>query len=191
MDAFVTKLKPDGTAFVYSTYLGGTNTDTGQAITVDSAGSAYVTGSTSSANFPLSATVQSLYGGNSDAFITKVNPVGDNLTYSTYLGGIGQDHATGIAIDANHNAYITGSTTGSFPLSNAMQSTYGGGTSDAFRPLAAKTEMSSNPSRQGMRTGANVIGMLSGWSETMAGRPFRMADSGAETVTEAVTNAAS
>jgi hypothetical protein len=132
MDAFITKLRQDGTAFVYSTYLGGSNTDTGQGIAVDSTGAAYVTGSTSSANFPLSTTVQSLYGGNSDAFITKINPAGDGLPYSTYLGGIGQDHATGIAIDGTKNAYITGSTTGSFPVSNAMQSTYGGGTSDAF-----------------------------------------------------------
>jgi hypothetical protein len=131
-DAFVTKLKVDGTAIVYSTYLGGTNADTGQAIVVDAQGSAYITGSTTSANFPLSATVQPLYGGNSDAFITKVNPAGDGLTYSTYLGGIGQDKATGIAIDGNNNAYITGSTTGSFPLSGAMQSSFGGGTSDAF-----------------------------------------------------------
>ncbi len=132
MDAFVTKLNQAGTSVVYSTYLGGTNTDTGQGIAVDPQGSAYVTGSTSSANFPLSVTVQPLYGGNSDAFITKVNPAGDGLTYSTYLGGIGQDKATGIAIDSAGNAYITGSTTGSFPVANAMQPTFGGGTSDGF-----------------------------------------------------------
>jgi Beta-propeller repeat len=132
MDAFITKLNPAGTAIVYSTYLGGTNTDNGQAIAVDSQGSAYVTGSTSSANFPLSVTVQSIYGGNGDVFVTKVNPAGDGLTYSTYLGGFGQDRGTGIAIDGNLNAYITGSTTGSFPTANAMQATFGGGTSDGF-----------------------------------------------------------
>lgn len=132
MDAFVTKLNQAGTTIVYSTYLGGTNTDTGQAIAVDSQGSAYVTGSTFSANFPLSVTVQSLYGGNGDVFVTKVNPTGDGLTYSTYLGGFGQDRGTGIAIDGNLNAYITGSTTGSFPTANAMQPTFGGGTSDGF-----------------------------------------------------------
>ncbi|HEY6391902.1 MAG TPA: SBBP repeat-containing protein [Bryobacteraceae bacterium] len=132
MDAFVTKLNQAGTTIVYSTYLGGTNTDSGQAIAVDAQGSAYVTGSTSSANFPLSVTVQSLYGGNSDVFITKVNPTGDGLTYSTYLGGIGQDRGTGIAIDGNLNAYITGSTTGSFPTVSALQPAFGGGTSDGF-----------------------------------------------------------
>jgi len=132
MDAFVTKLNQAGTSIVYSTYLGGTNTDTGQAIAVDAQGSAYVTGSTSSANFPLSVTVQSIYGGNSDVFITKVNPAGDGLTYSTYLGGIGQDRGTGIAIDGLGNAYVTGSTTGSFPTASAMQQTFGGGTSDGF-----------------------------------------------------------
>jgi hypothetical protein len=132
MDAFITKLNQSGTGIVYSTYLGGTNTDSGQAIAVDDQGSAYVTGSTSSANFPLSVTVQSLYGGNSDVFITKVNPTGDGLTYSTYLGGIGQDKGTGIAIDGVGNAYITGSTTGSFPTASAMQQTFGGGTSDGF-----------------------------------------------------------
>jgi hypothetical protein len=132
MDAFITKLNQSGTGIVYSTYLGGTNTDTGQAIAVDAQGSAYVTGSTSSANFPLSVTVQSLYGGSGDVFVTKVNPTGDGLSYSTYLGGIGQDKGTGIAIDGNLNAYITGSTTGSFPTANAMQPTFGGGTSDGF-----------------------------------------------------------
>jgi Beta-propeller repeat/Viral BACON domain len=132
MDAFVTKLNANGTAIVYSTYLGGTNTDSGQGIAVDAQGSAYVTGSTSSANFPLSTTVQSLYAGNGDAFVVKVNPAGDGLTYSTYLGGSGQDKGTGIAIDANGNAYVTGSTTGSFPLFAAMQTTFGGGTSDGF-----------------------------------------------------------
>jgi hypothetical protein len=132
MDAFITKLNQSGTGFVYSTYLGGTGADNGQAIAVDAQGSAYVTGSTSSANFPLSVTVQSIYGGNGDVFVTKMNPTGDGLTYSTYLGGFGQDRGTGIAIDGNLNAYITGSTTGSFPTANAMQPTFGGGTSDGF-----------------------------------------------------------
>ncbi len=131
-DAFVTKLNSAGTAIVYSTYLGGTNTDSGQGIAVDELGAAYVVGSTSSANFPLSVTVQVLYAGNSDAFITKVSPAGDTLPYSTYLGGIGQDKGTGIAIDSKHKAYITGSTTGSFPLASPMQATFGGGTSDGF-----------------------------------------------------------
>jgi hypothetical protein len=96
-DAFVTKLNSAGTGLVYSTYLGGGREDAGFAITIDSSGAAYVTGSTNSSNFPVLNPVQSAFAGAncgsgvicSNAFIAKINPTGSALVYSTYLGGDG------------------------------------------------------------------------------------------------------
>jgi hypothetical protein len=131
-DAFVAKLKAAGTALVYSTYLGGSGTDIGSAIAVDSAGNAYITGSTSSANFPTQNPVQSTNAGSADVFIAKLNSVGSALIYSTYLGGSNDDRASSIVIDDAGNAYITGSTSSTnFPTQSPLQSTNAGGT-DAF-----------------------------------------------------------
>jgi hypothetical protein len=114
-NAFVTKISPTGSA-LYSTYLGGSGNnqgfgDEGIGIAVDSVGNAYVTGETSSANFPLMNPLQPTYGGGtSDAFVTEINPTGSALVYSTYVGGSGQDDGNGIAVDSSGNAYITGYT---------------------------------------------------------------------------------
>lgn len=95
-DVFVTKLNPSGNALVYSTYLGGSSDDNGYGIAVDSAGNAYVTGATSSTNFPTVNPFQANNGGGSyDAFVTKLNPSGDALVYSTYLGGRDDDFGYG------------------------------------------------------------------------------------------------
>jgi len=95
----------------YSTYLGGTGNDIGQGIAVDTAGNAYVTGYTSSTNFPTTTgAFQTTYGGNADAFVTKLNPRGTALVYSTYLGGTEGDIGQGIALDTAGNAYLTGGT---------------------------------------------------------------------------------
>ncbi|MFI5455817.1 MAG: SBBP repeat-containing protein [Isosphaerales bacterium] len=141
-DVFVTKFKADGTALVYSTYLGGSNTDKGTGIAVDPAGNAYVTGVTVSTDFPTSHAAQASFGGgSSDAFVTVLNAAGSALVYSTYLGGSDSesinDHAVSIALSTdasgNTSAYVAGSTTSTnFPTtSGAYQVTYGGG-SDAF-----------------------------------------------------------
>jgi hypothetical protein len=117
----------------YSTYLGGSGYDNGIGIAVDSAGSAYVTGQTDSSNFPTANAAQSAIGGGFDAFVTKLNPTGSGLVYSTYVGGSGQDGPGDITVDASGNAYITGGTTSTnFPITAAFQSTYGGGGADAF-----------------------------------------------------------
>jgi len=117
-DAFVTKLDPSG-SLLYSTYLGGNNTyndgASGSGITVDSSGNAYVTGYTDSANFPTTpGAFQTTYADTSaysrDAFVTKMNPTGSGLIYSTYLGGTADDGASGIAVDADGNVYVTGGT---------------------------------------------------------------------------------
>jgi Beta-propeller repeat len=132
-DAFVTKLNPSGSALIYSTYIGGTNTDYATAIAVDSSGNAYVTGVTASTDFPTMNPLQPAYGGNLDAFLTEINPSGTALVYSTYLGGSGQDTGYGIAVDSSGNAYVTGWTSSTdFPTMNPLQATNGGGNFDAF-----------------------------------------------------------
>ena len=131
-DGFVTKLHLAGPSFVYSTYLGGAGCDVAYGVAVDASANAYITGTTTSANFPILNAFQSTIADsfNGDAFVTKLNMNGA-LVYSTFLGGEGSDSGNGIAVDASGNAYITGSTgSNSFPLSNPIQSTNLGG--DAF-----------------------------------------------------------
>ena len=135
-DAFVTKLNLAGSApLVYSTYLGGDSDDRGYAVAVDSSGSAYVTGYTTSTNYPTTpGAFQTTYAGGADVFVAKLNPAGSTpLLYSTYLGGTGQDIGQAIAVNASGNAFVTGKTSGSFPTTaSAFQSTFGGGGSDVF-----------------------------------------------------------
>lgn len=135
-DAFVTKVTPAGSALAYSTYLGGSADDRGNAIAVDAQGSAYVTGYTNSTNFPArNAPQPSLSGSGYDAFVAKLNAAGNQLPYTTYLGGSGGDDiGTGIVVDAAGSAYVTGYTAASnFPTTNnTMQGGYGGGDDDAF-----------------------------------------------------------
>ena len=102
---------------------------------MDSAGNAYVTGSTTSTNFPTASPLQAVFGGGmllGDAFVAKLNPAGSALVYSTYLGGSGDDFGQGIAVDSSGNAYVTGSTYSTdFPTANPLQAVFGGGI-DAF-----------------------------------------------------------
>ena len=141
---FVTKLNSTGSNLVYSTFLGN---GIGHAIALDSQGNAYVAGTTSAANFPVTeGAFQTRYPasgtGASSAFVSKLNPQGTALQYSTYLGGSGLpyagvatcngDSASGITVDTNGNAYVTGAacsddfpvTTGSFQTSNHAQPSY-------------------------------------------------------------------
>ena len=131
-DAFVAKINPQGSGFIYSTYLGGSGADEAFGVALDSSGAAYVTRSTFGA-FPVVSALQSSYGGGVwDAFVAKLNPQGSALVYSTYLGGSGDDQGLSIAVDGNGNAYVTGNTTGAFPLAAPLQAGYGGGTFNAF-----------------------------------------------------------
>ncbi|HEY2992252.1 MAG TPA: Calx-beta domain-containing protein [Methylomirabilota bacterium] len=119
-DAFVTKLDAAG-AVVYSTYLGGTGDEAGHAITVDAAGNAYVTGTTTSNDFPTVGPFQATLRGGQDAFVAKLDANGASLVYSTYLGGEADDFGFGIALDAAGNAYVTGSTaSATFPNNSAV-----------------------------------------------------------------------
>lgn len=117
LDAFVTKVNAEGSALVYSTYLGGTGSEEGFGIAVDRAGSAYVTGFATGTDFPTFPR-QACPG--SDAFVTKLTPAGSAIVYSTCLGGRGDDGGRGIAVDAAGNAYVTGRTDSSdFPNTTA------------------------------------------------------------------------
>jgi hypothetical protein len=135
-DAFVTKLNATGSApLLYSTYLGGSDLDVGYGIAVDSSGSAYVTGRTSSTNFPTTADAfQTANAGNEDAFVTKLNATGSApLLYSTYLGGSGTDDAFGIAVDSAGSAYVTGvAGSTNFPTTPGAFQTANAGSNDAF-----------------------------------------------------------
>src|SRR6266850_132631 len=141
-DAFVTKLDPTGSALLYSTYLGGNNLDEGNGIAVDDAGAAYVTGFTFSEGFTAGCTapctvLDPTLSGGVDAFVTKLDPTGSALLYSTYLGGSGDDSGLGIAVDAAGAAYVTGFTTSAdFTLGCTAPCTVMddslGGSADAF-----------------------------------------------------------
>jgi len=126
---FITKLNPSGSGLVYSTYLSGSITDKLRGLAVDSSGTAYVTGGTQSSDFPVTASAfQKTLAGTSNAFVSKMNPAGTALAYSTFIGGTGADAANSIAIDASGNAYITGGTTSTdFPTQNPIQAAFAGG----------------------------------------------------------------
>lgn len=131
-DAFVLMMNSSGSALVYSTYLGGTSADEGRGIALDSSGNAYVTGLTTSTDFPTANPMQATYRGSQDAFVAKLDGAGAALAYSTYLGGTGTDQGSSIAVDSSGQAYVTGYTTSTnFPLANPIQPTYGGNR-DAF-----------------------------------------------------------
>src|SRR5262249_26024233 len=116
----------------YSTYLGGSGTDIGYSIAVDGVGNAYVTGQTTSTDFPTTNPMQPSNGGGYDAFVTKLNSAGSVRLYSTYLGGSGTDFGNNIAVDSSGNAYVTGYTDSTnFPTTNPMQASNAGFT-DVF-----------------------------------------------------------
>jgi hypothetical protein len=137
--AFVTKITPDGSSFSYSTYLGGSLGSKATAIAVEAQGSAYVTGSTQSPDFPVAKPFQKSCGRDAasgkcsiDAFLTKFAPTGKALVYSTYLGGAGRDEASGIAVDATGSAHLIGRTeSADFPTAKPLQA-HLKGSSDAF-----------------------------------------------------------
>jgi hypothetical protein len=132
-DAFVTKFSANG-SIVYTTILSGSADASGQAIAVDAAGNVYLAGSTEASDFPATPGAwQTVSGGGEDGFAAKLNPTGI-LVYASYIGGAGNDYATGIAIDQPDNAYISGYTSSTeFPTTPGVpQPSYGGGSYDAF-----------------------------------------------------------
>jgi hypothetical protein len=130
LDAFVTKLDANGSALVYSTFLGGSQYEYGFGLAVDSENHAYVTGNTASADFPTTPTSfdPSYNGGDTDGFVSKLGADGATLIYSTYLGGSSEDRGNEIAVDAAGNAYVTGWTlSADFPVTpDAFDASYNG-----------------------------------------------------------------
>jgi hypothetical protein len=135
-DVFVTKLNKSGTALVFSTYLGGSGDDIGNSIAIDPTGNVYVVGPTGSGNFPTTANAfRSSLSGAQDAFLTKLNPSGSGLLYSSFLGGSLTDQAFGLDVDSSGKAYLSGTTTSAnFPVLNGFQTAIGNsaGISDGF-----------------------------------------------------------
>jgi len=136
LDTFVTKLSPSGSSLVFSTLLGGNSFDLGFIVFYDAAGNVYVEGETGSKTFPTTPdSFQPAYGGGpADGFVTKLDPTGSSLIYSTFVGGSGYDGAHDGVLDAVGNFYIDGPT-GSvdFPTTTgAFQPSFGGGSTDAF-----------------------------------------------------------
>ena len=112
LDAFVAKVDPTGSQLLYAGFIGGSGNDRGNAIAVDSLGNAYITGETNSTQttFPVTAGPDLTHNGLSDAFVAKVNASGTSLVYAGYIGGFGNDRGTGIAVDGSNRAYVTGET---------------------------------------------------------------------------------
>jgi hypothetical protein len=134
-DVFVSKLSADGSRLLYSTYIGGSDADVGYGIAVDPAGNAYVTGDTSSTDFPTVKPLQAALAspGSPDIFVAKLSPDGSRLLYSTYIGGDHGERGNGIAVDAGGNACVAGYTNSTnFPTSNPFQASFAGGQADAF-----------------------------------------------------------
>jgi len=133
-DVFVSKLSPDGSRLIWSTYLGGRGRDTGYAVAVGADGAVYVGGVTESSDFPQARAAQTAYGGGaSDAFMAKIAANGASVDWSTFVGGTQTDRARGLAVDTAGNAYLTGSTNSTdFPAVNPQQPGPFGADLDAF-----------------------------------------------------------
>lgn len=140
-DAFVAKLRPTGETLAYATYLGGSGNDRIEDLAVDSSGHSYVAGWTGSDDFPTQGAAQSSYGGGAhDAFVASLHADGSELRYATYIGGSGDDGGCGVAVDSFGSAYVSGDTSSrDFPVTNAFQSDYGGGSYDSFIAKLAPT----------------------------------------------------
>jgi PKD repeat protein len=133
-DIFVSKIGASGDSLLYSSFIGGSEYESGQAIAVDGAGCAYVTGVTYSSDFPTTPNaLDSAYNGTGDAFVTKLSEDGTSLVYSTFLGGSHDEQGNGIAVDAEGQAYVTGSTwSANFPTTQGAFSNRSKGDSEAF-----------------------------------------------------------
>lgn len=127
-NAFISKLNPTGTALMFSTYLGGSDTDAGLGLAIDDNSNVYITGRTNSPDFPVQFPTQGAIGGGNDAFISALNPSGSALTFSTFLGGSSDEDDIGgsIAVDSEQNVYVTGNTNSTnFPTQNPYQGSIG------------------------------------------------------------------
>ncbi len=153
--AFVTKFNTTGSALAYSTFLGDTNfhfdtEDITYAIRVNGAGNAYVAGYTSSPGYPVANSLQANLRGDFDAIVTKLNPAGSALEFSTYLGGTDGDSSSGLVVDASGKMYIAGGTSSTdFPVVNPVQATNHGGGDAFIAVISEATAPTATPTRTG------------------------------------------
>jgi len=188
-DAFVTVFDSGGSTLAYSTFLGGAGYDEARGIALGSDGTIYTAGYTESTDFPLENSYQSTYNGYDDAFVTALSTTGTALTYSTYLGGGGEDQAKGIAVRDN-TAYITGYTTsGNFPTASPYQPGYGGDydafittLSSAGAPSYSTYLGGSLPDRGlGISLGTDGNTLVTGWTRSLdfpTANPYQPASGG-------------
>ncbi len=134
VDAFVAAFSPTGGSLLYCTYLGGSGDDRAFGLTVDSSNNTYVTGWTSSFNFPVLGGIQAKLSGARDAFVAKLNASGSSLIFSTYLGGTGMESGNAIALDSTGSPVIVGDTTSTNlkVSAGAFQSKLSGSQQDVF-----------------------------------------------------------
>jgi hypothetical protein len=174
-DTFVTKFSSSGASLIYSTFLGGTNAESGESIAIDADGAAYITGVTYSTDFPVLNPYQGTFQDTADVFVTKLGSDGDSLIYSTYLGGGHYDRGYSIAVDTSGAAYIAGYTYSTdFPTVNAHQGTFGGGNYDGFAAklnssgdnLVYSTYLGGNSTEAvtGIAVDSDGSAYLSGWT---------------------------
>jgi hypothetical protein len=164
IEAFVTKLNAAGSALIYSSYLGGSNIDTGVAVAVDAAGDAHVTGFTRSADFPTTPDAfDTTLDGSSDMFITKVNAAGSALVYSTFLGGGSGEAGLSLVLDAVGNAYVTGGTASpDFPVTPGVFDATFDGFEDGFVVKLALAPKALCNSRSATLVGTDANDLLVG-----------------------------
>ena len=145
-DVFVCKISPTGLTLLFSTFFGGSGEELA-GLTVDPAGSVWLVGLTTSTNLPLAAPIQNRFGGGTwDAFVARLSPAGDQLAFSSYLGGAGNDQGAAIALDRLGNAYVAGASTSANLLTvKPFQSSNRGGLYDAFVMRLSETAPSVAP----------------------------------------------
>lgn len=178
IDAFAAKLTAAGDALRFSTYLGGLSNDSAYAVTARS-GNAQVAGVTESSNFPVARPMQATRSGRSDVFLTRFEATGNNVVYSTYLGGPDWDDAYGVAEDGLSTVYVTGETTSTaFPTATPFQAAHAG-VDDAFvsrvdpwlgpATLAADTVASAASDGNGVFEPGETANLVPGWRNNLAG----------------------
>jgi hypothetical protein len=174
-DAYVMKVLPDGSGLVFCTYLGGNDLDIASSMALDTTGQIYLTGSTWSADYPVTAgTYDPSHNGLRDVYLLKLHASGTSVLFSTFLGGQGQDEATGVAVDQAGQAFLTGWTTSSnFPTTpGAFDPDHNGGTWDAFVTKVAANGGSLHYSTYfggGSEDRAEAIGLDASGRVTIAG----------------------
>ncbi|MCX7640313.1 MAG: SBBP repeat-containing protein [Pyrinomonadaceae bacterium] len=162
VDAFLTKLNPSGSGLIYSTFLGGDASELGKKVIVDSSGNAYLSGYTTSSNFPTTTgAFDNSFNGDRDVFVSKFNSAASQLEYSTFLGGAAFDNGKSLAVDASGNVYVTGETDSSdYPVTAGAYDTDLNGFRDAFITKLSTVTAPSKPCFDFYGTGKTSFGVI-------------------------------